>query len=935
MASGNIIHDVFDEAQKSQKMHKVGSKKLLKLLSGERAKEAFMSACQCFDKVLSCSKKESAAELTIRFFVSLVSTASDDVFLSFLNYLLDRSASLDKIVRFRACQTISCVFKELPEDSEIDDALWESLSEMLLPRLRDKCPNVRTWALRALRDLQDPCNADDPIMQEFMRMMQSDTSKDVRIVAIESIDVNKQSLAHIIHRLRDVKTDVRVAATQKLIALVEINHLSQKQRALVVRHALNDREDSVREKALELMVKWLHSSAVDNSVPKLLHLVGLSSNLTECKLLAWSLIEAATTKKQFTVCVSHQNHVVTLDSAVENDAMVWESSFTGLPPSDLLWTLLRCDFYHKTLSSDHYTDRVERFLPDTVVLCQLLREGHALLRDDECPQVYELAMELLLQITAFVDTSDIAGSKALVASCKDMIKDLKFLETLVEPVLAACSKAMSSIGANIGEDMVELSQEIWPSVLEVDEVSNDDPFQPKDPNVELAQLRSLQVAAWTIRDKTANTRAAPVDALIPMVLQSLQQPIKELRSAALCCLGLLGISCEQHCESFSGIVLQVASANQEDCFIRCQAIESLTDMAMVHSDDLISQDNLASLLCRMIDCDTALIQRIAAEASAKLLFSGRIVKSPVLFARLVQVYFCTETSVEEESNGYALFSNAQWKHNGLAKGSKEYLDQLLSIFFPAFLSAGEDRSAVAVDCVASLISNCAMQVRDGAVENVPLLKMVENLLAWCEFSPSPASSQQQMKIRLCAATFKEILSLNSSDPSSKQLLKELTKLITVLLSDDWIANATTAKSAARACCFIKNQCLLDKVSSKNLTALHGICKTNLAKLKRSQEDNEVDYIQEYAPVLLDLIQGDEASMASDDDNTDEDEDFEDRESDGEVSKRSRAGRSSKNKALSRISKQLTDENASSNRQEFSMESESNVATEESVTVDTL
>ena len=50
--SNNIIHNVFDEAQKSQKIHKVSVQKLQKLLTGDRAREAFMVICQCYDKVL-------------------------------------------------------------------------------------------------------------------------------------------------------------------------------------------------------------------------------------------------------------------------------------------------------------------------------------------------------------------------------------------------------------------------------------------------------------------------------------------------------------------------------------------------------------------------------------------------------------------------------------------------------------------------------------------------------------------------------------------------------------------------------------------------------------------------------------------------------------------------------------------------------------------
>ena len=845
--STNIIHNAFHEAQKSQKVHKVNTNKMQSLLTGARAGDAFVVICQCYDKILSCSKKEAAAELTVKFFVSLVASATEDVFSSFVKYLLDRSNSLDKIVRFRSCQTISCIFKEFSEDSEIDNDLWNTLSDTLLPRLRDKCPNVRMWSLKALKDLQDPSNPGDPIFQEFVRLLQSDTSKDVRMTAIECILVTKVSLSHIIDRLGDVKMEVRLTATQKLVDIVDINHLTQRQRGTVIKYCLNDREEAVREKALELVVKWLHSPAVDKNVSKLLYLIGLVGNAAESELTAWSLIEAGTMNKEFTI----ENKTVTLKNSVEHDIMNWNLSFTQIPASELLWILLRCDFYFKSLSADRYLERVEQFLPDTVILCELLQEGHTLLRDEDCPQQNELTMELLLRITAFVDTCDVAGSKALISTCKDMVKDLKFLETLVEPVLDACCKAMTAVGANIGEDMSELSQELWPSVFD-SEASEDNPFQPKNLDIDLAQLRSLQVAAWTIQNQTVNkssptAEGSPVEAFIPMVLQSLQQPIKDLRSAALRCLGLLGISSEKHCESFAGIVLQVASANQEDSFIRCQAIESLTDMAMVHSDELISQDTLVTLLVRMVDCGMPLIQRIAAEASAKLLFSGRIVKSPALLARLVRLYFSPIDTDDTESEGYVNFSNPQAKKCEASKGSEVYLDQLLSIFFPAFFSAGGDRGSVIVDSVVHLISNCAMHVRDGISTTMPLQKITEQLLSWCEYIPPSEensdkdiadTTRQKLKARLCSVCFKEILTLDGSSPSSKLLLKDLSKLFAVLTPCDWVTSARMAQSILKVCRFVKSQCMLDKVSSKHLSTFYKACQECLKQLPQKQDQNQ-------------------------------------------------------------------------------------------------
>ncbi len=60
----------------------------------------------------------------------------------------------DKTVRMRVCQVISNILKELDEDMEIEDELWQSLQSALLMRSRDKIANVRVEAAKGLTRLQ-------------------------------------------------------------------------------------------------------------------------------------------------------------------------------------------------------------------------------------------------------------------------------------------------------------------------------------------------------------------------------------------------------------------------------------------------------------------------------------------------------------------------------------------------------------------------------------------------------------------------------------------------------------------------------------------------------------------------------------------------------------------------------------------------------------
>lgn len=60
----------------------------------------------------------------------------------------------DKAVRFRVCQFMANILKDLEEDTEIEEELWQGLQAALLMRVKDKIAAVRVEAVRALTRLQ-------------------------------------------------------------------------------------------------------------------------------------------------------------------------------------------------------------------------------------------------------------------------------------------------------------------------------------------------------------------------------------------------------------------------------------------------------------------------------------------------------------------------------------------------------------------------------------------------------------------------------------------------------------------------------------------------------------------------------------------------------------------------------------------------------------
>ena len=119
----------------------------------------------------------------------------DEEFLSRLvMHLLQFTDAKDKAVRFRTCQVVSRVLSALSEDADLPEELWEKLEETMVPRLKDKIPVVRCMAISALSRLQDPNDAEDTVVSEYMNLVENDASKDVRKAVLTNIGITPVTL---------------------------------------------------------------------------------------------------------------------------------------------------------------------------------------------------------------------------------------------------------------------------------------------------------------------------------------------------------------------------------------------------------------------------------------------------------------------------------------------------------------------------------------------------------------------------------------------------------------------------------------------------------------------------------------------------------------------------------------------------------------------
>ena len=100
------------------------------------------------------------------------------IFNSSFAHVLNRSKVTDKNVRGKCCQIVSKIISNLSSDDEISEELWTTMMKTLMPRLHDKIPNIRVWAIKALGRFQNPDDVNDPIVTQLLNLMKNDSSKD-------------------------------------------------------------------------------------------------------------------------------------------------------------------------------------------------------------------------------------------------------------------------------------------------------------------------------------------------------------------------------------------------------------------------------------------------------------------------------------------------------------------------------------------------------------------------------------------------------------------------------------------------------------------------------------------------------------------------------------------------------------------------------------
>ncbi|KAM1061153.1 hypothetical protein FF1_025679 [Malus domestica] len=260
------IAQILDDARTSNASHNRKLKELAALRSKTSSSSLFFSAfCKTLLPLFAFQRRTASAERIVRF-VSAFATARDsgnasqaDAFLEdVLRFLLPASSAAKKTPRSRACQIVSEIIVQLPDDAEVSSDLWDEVIDCMKLRAGDKVPVIRTCAVRALSRFASDCENSD-ILDLFLEMLPAEQTVEVRKAIVLSLPPSNATAQAIIDCTLDVSESVRKAAYRVLASKFPLQSLSIKHRTLILQRGLADRSVAVSNECLKLMKdEWLN-----------------------------------------------------------------------------------------------------------------------------------------------------------------------------------------------------------------------------------------------------------------------------------------------------------------------------------------------------------------------------------------------------------------------------------------------------------------------------------------------------------------------------------------------------------------------------------------------------------------------------------------------------------------------------------------------------
>jgi condensin complex subunit 3 len=708
VVSGRIA-TLLDEAQRSFAVHHRCTT-AMRAIHAEDDLTFVQALVPHLNKVLLVFKKEPSVERVIEFITGYVTDPCenmeqrDELAFFILEYLLTRANAKDKAIRYRVCQIAAKILNKMGEDAEVNEDVFDKILTTMLQRARDRVPSVRAQAIATLSRLQDPCDENDQVLSEYLRVLQHDSSKEVRRAVLDNIGVSKVTLPFILARTRDSSTDVRVAAYNVIREKVDMRSLTISQRTSIMYEGLRDRKAVVQQACTNVLCDaWMKK--VDGDVIKLLERMDVESFPKKTATL-------------LTFIIQHGD--------ISNTAMPPYRADELSAESAVFWRV----YIECAQQSGRGAAIIDRCMPETVTFIDILRfhendqfistelmklAEHVDFAEEAGRRAFDIYLNGLLKDTLVNDDFIVHALKIvrllhpdendLIRLLLEMISDFRDPLESKDDASADERRRMEQRQSEIVAELEELQAEKEVcietenyadaavlkkqiSALEAEEADIVNNLAGSVSDDERSWLRMLTLAADMLQFTRKNLKHPGLLGLLDtVILPAVGMANPFIRNAGIRCLGLFSLLDQQVARNHLNLFLQVIANDRLE--LQQTAMNIVFDLLMVFErlldDDANASDDsentaelpdlytvIQSLAGYLIMPDAAQeLRDIAVEGLAKLMIYDRFNDTTIL------------------SLFFLLYFNPATVEN-------THLRQCLTVFFPAYANSNPTRHRKAI-----------------------------------------------------------------------------------------------------------------------------------------------------------------------------------------------------------------------------------------------
>ena len=525
------------------------------------------------------------------------------------------------------------------KELDLEERTIKKLKQVYMERSRDKVIAVRSAAAAGLCMLQNPIDPDEDILKLVSTNMQYDPVGSIRVIYAERILVHPLTTDSIQSRLRDEDILVRLAILKNLKEHARIQQLPIKLRHEVI-YSLQDRNEVVITATEAIFTSnW----CVKDSLLVVLSLLDVETTELPGELFLHAI---------FSYEQRRQNAVFTEQVSVSLTQLTSLTSF-----------YLYC--YVRYLFEQQREQEIDFLIPDIPSFCDIVRFAS---ENASQPQVF-FALERCLQ---YLDISDPACKDAVLQLLRQLLVNPKITTEEASALLSALLNLLDDENAFL-RYVFTIQMTTSEVMLLIGEIEDSSPSSDD-------ALLSLTKSVFRLLSSKAFSRGDVRSLFDRIVVRNLGSAIPAQRCAAVSSLASAAIFWRDMATQYLGLLMCMASEDDEDPAVKSAAISALVDVTITFGEmEGVSLEEVSSTLARLVFSAGETVQCAACEGVSRLFLFDKL-RSVHVLSSLLLLWGNTQGVIS------SLFDSSTAK--------RPRLRQILSVFFPSYCNPEQDKNCL-------------------------------------------------------------------------------------------------------------------------------------------------------------------------------------------------------------------------------------------------